>query len=253
LTASSPTASSPTSPSSTVCFTPLACRFPMKPPPESWIERYHQDSIESGARIRDGLSRAVEAPSAIWQWILKTSGKHSLARSRGRGSLAAADYYKNLLRLIYRLLFLMVIEERDLVFPAIYCREKRGGISIATITACSACACSPSTVTSPITAGTTCGCRCSPPSGSLKQMGRATSWASPRLPAISSATRPSRTWPDAPRAMTFFSAVLRALNVYEHPENHQLIRVNYAALNVEEFGSVYEGLLEYKPVISRTW
>jgi hypothetical protein len=41
---------------------------------------------------------------------------------------------------------------------------------------------------------------------------------------------------------------LRALNVYEHPENHQLIRVNYAALNVEEFGSVYEGLLEYKPV-----
>jgi hypothetical protein len=40
---------------------------------------------------------------------------------------------------------------------------------------------------------------------------------------------------------------LRALNVYEHPENHQLIRVNYAALNVEEFGSVYEGLLEYKP------
>ena len=41
---------------------------------------------------------------------------------------------------------------------------------------------------------------------------------------------------------------LRALNVYEHPENHQLIRVNYAALNVEEFGSVYEGLLEYEPV-----
>ena len=27
----------------------------------------------------------------------------------------------------------------------------------------------------------------------------------------------------------------------------QIIRVNYAALNVEEFGSVYEGLLEYKP------
>ena len=41
---------------------------------------------------------------------------------------------------------------------------------------------------------------------------------------------------------------LRVLNVYEHPDNHQLIRVNYAALNVEEFGSVYEGLLEYDPV-----
>jgi hypothetical protein len=42
---------------------------------------------------------------------------------------------------------------------------------------------------------------------------------------------------------------LRALNLYTHPDNGQLIRVNYGALNVEEFGSVYEGLLEYEPVI----
>ena len=28
---------------------------------ECWIERYHQDSLESGARIRDGLSKAVES------------------------------------------------------------------------------------------------------------------------------------------------------------------------------------------------
>lgn len=40
---------------------------------------------------------------------------------------------------------------------------------------------------------------------------------------------------------------LRSLSLYEHPENHQLIRVNYGALNVEEFGSVYEGLLKYGP------
>jgi hypothetical protein len=31
----------------------------------------------------------------------------------------------------------------------------------------------------------------------------------------------------------------------------RLIRVNYAALNVEEFGSVYEGLLEYQPAVDR--
>ncbi|OGR08293.1 MAG: restriction endonuclease, partial [Deltaproteobacteria bacterium RIFOXYD12_FULL_50_9] len=40
---------------------------------------------------------------------------------------------------------------------------------------------------------------------------------------------------------------LRSLGLYQHPDNGQLIRVNYAALNVEEFGSVYEGLLEYEP------
>ena len=41
---------------------------------------------------------------------------------------------------------------------------------------------------------------------------------------------------------------LRALSLYQHPDNGQLLRVNYAALNVEEFGSVYEGLLEYQAV-----
>ena len=39
---------------------------------------------------------------------------------------------------------------------------------------------------------------------------------------------------------------LRSLGALQHPETGQLIRVNYAALNVEEFGSVYEGLLEYQ-------
>ena len=33
----------------------------MKTAAECWIERYHQDSLESGARIRDGLSKAVES------------------------------------------------------------------------------------------------------------------------------------------------------------------------------------------------
>ncbi len=37
------------------------------------------------------------------------------------------------------------------------------------------------------------------------------------------------------------------MGLYQHPDTGQDIRVNYAALNVEEFGSVYEGLLEYKP------
>ncbi|MGH8058747.1 MAG: Eco57I restriction-modification methylase domain-containing protein, partial [Candidatus Entotheonellia bacterium] len=40
---------------------------------------------------------------------------------------------------------------------------------------------------------------------------------------------------------------LQSLGLYQHPDTGQNIRVNYAALNVEEFGSVYEGLLEYQP------
>jgi methylase of polypeptide subunit release factors len=43
--------------------------------------------------------------------------------------------------------------------------------------------------------------------------------------------------------------VLRYLVTFEN-ENGQRVRVNYADLDVEEFGSVYEGLLDYDPEIS---
>src|SRR5690606_27910865 len=42
---------------------------------------------------------------------------------------------------------------------------------------------------------------------------------------------------------------IRNLSLFENPETKSIIRVNYAALNVEEFGSVYEGLLEQKATI----
>ncbi len=48
-------------------------------------------------------------------------------------------------------------------------------------------------------------------------------------------------------------SLLRAvflLSAFEN-EQHNIIRVNYAALDVEEFGSVYEGLLEYRPAVIR--
>jgi len=38
---------------------------------------------------------------------------------------------------------------------------------------------------------------------------------------------------------------IRRLSYFQHPDTKQYLRVNYGALNVEEFGSVYEGLLEY--------
>src|ERR1035441_9094670 len=69
---------------------------------ESWIERYHQDSLESGARIREGLSRAVE--SAIRDFangFLKHPENTALREAVVSNSVPAAEYYKNLLRLIY--------------------------------------------------------------------------------------------------------------------------------------------------------
>ena len=85
---------------------------------ESLIERYHQDSLDSGARIREGLSKAVEqAIRDFANGFLAHPDNEELRHSIADGSLKPETYYQHLLRLIYRLLFLLVIEERDLVFP----------------------------------------------------------------------------------------------------------------------------------------
>lgn len=85
---------------------------------ESLIERYHLDSIEAGARIRDGLSKAVETAIKVFANGFFVHPRNDALRTAVQsGQLTPADYYSHLLRLIYRLLFLLVIEERNLVYP----------------------------------------------------------------------------------------------------------------------------------------
>ncbi len=66
---------------------------------ESLLERYHQDALESGARIRDGLSVAVEQ-------VIQELGSGFLARNENlqaavaNNSVTARDLHYALLRLI---------------------------------------------------------------------------------------------------------------------------------------------------------
>ena len=213
---------------------------------ESLIERYHQDSLDQGARIREGLSKAVEqAILDFGSGLLSHPDNDALRAAVTNGELSASDYYQQLLQLIYRLLFLMVIEERDLVFPADAPRAQRDihreFYSVAR----------------------------------LRRLSEKRYLADPRrhdlwlaLQAcfrLFEADGPGAKLGIAPLAGDLFSAeaagslasctlgndvllgCLRSLGLYRHPDSGQLIRVNYAALNVEEFGSVYEGLLEYEP------
>lgn len=213
---------------------------------ESLIERYHQDSLDSGARIRDGLSKAVEqAIRDFGNGFLINSANTALIDEIKSDKLSAEEFYKRLLRLIYRLLFLMVIEERDLVFPSKANAKHRDIYSRYYSLQ------------------------------RLRSLSEKRYLADPRrydlwlaLMAtfrLFEADGPGNKLGLAPLAGDLFSVeaigtladcmlgndvllrCLRSLNVYEHPDNRQLIRVNYAALNVEEFGSVYEGLLEYEP------
>lgn len=213
---------------------------------ESLIERYHQDSIESGARIRDGLSRAVEdAILGFANGLLAHEANQRLCDAVQRGLLKPDAFYQNLLRLIYRLLFLLVIEERNLVYPLSPSAEKRDlyyrYYSLQR----------------------------------LRRLAEKRHLADPRHRDVWLAMLACfRLFEDggpgpklgiAPLAGDLFSPdavgiigdcqldnhtvlrCLRSLSIYENPDTRQLIRVSYAALNVEEFGSVYEGLLEYEP------
>jgi len=84
----------------------------------SFIEQYHQLSIEEGGRIREALSHAVEKSIKDFaNGLLKQNENIELREAISEGLLSAEEYYQNLLRLVYRLLFIMVVEERKLVFP----------------------------------------------------------------------------------------------------------------------------------------
>jgi hypothetical protein len=85
---------------------------------ESIIEIYHQDALDSGSRIRDGLSNAVEQSiKTLANGFLSNNANQVLRDAISNGDTDGMTFYQWLLRLIYRLLFLMVIEERDLVYP----------------------------------------------------------------------------------------------------------------------------------------
>ncbi|MBL7113792.1 MAG: restriction endonuclease, partial [Bacteroidales bacterium] len=93
---------------------------------ESLIEKYHQDALDSGSRIREGLSDAVERSIlSLANGFLENAGNLELREKIDNNEISAASYYQYQLRLIYRLLFLMVIEERNLIFPDNADKNKR--------------------------------------------------------------------------------------------------------------------------------
>ncbi|MCX5649798.1 MAG: N-6 DNA methylase [Planctomycetota bacterium] len=216
--------------------------------PESIIEKLHQDSLDSGARIREGLSRAVEeAILTFGNGFLAHPANEALRGRLASGALDADDYYKSLLRLIYRLLFLMVIEERGLVFPPGVTQRQRETYdryySLQRLRNLSEKRYLADKRQSDLWLALLSTFRLFEADGPGAKIGL--------KPLAGDLFRPDAIG-DLDGAQLSNEALLsclRSLGLYENPQNKQLIRVNYAALNVEEFGSVYEGLLEYEPAV----
>ncbi len=83
-------------------------------PADCLLEQYYQQSIEQGGRVREQLRKGVEA---CLEYLANGFLQHP--QSAGlRASLAASSaltLYRQLLRLVYRFLFLLVAEERGLM------------------------------------------------------------------------------------------------------------------------------------------
>jgi hypothetical protein len=214
---------------------------------ESLLERYHQDALESGARIRDGLSFAVEQ-------VIQELGSGFLARNESlqaavaNNSVAPRELHHALLRLIYRLLLMMVAEERGLLFTdAATPRQRKLYLDHYSINRLRRLA----------------------ERRTLADSSKHDLWR-----GLRSTFRLFETdGPGAPLGVTglggqLFSAsalgplqsaeldngtllsALAKLSLFRQPDTGQLSRVNYGALATEEFGSVYERLLELHPVIN---
>ncbi len=81
-----------------------------------WIEQWSQAAEEDGARARDSLRDSVEAAIvALGKGFLAHPRNAALREALKAGALDAQEYYRELLRLVYRLIFLAAAEDRDLL------------------------------------------------------------------------------------------------------------------------------------------
>lgn len=93
-----------------------ATRFAGDPPSSCLLEQWNTEAARAGTRaldrLRDGVERAI---TELGTGFLAHRANADLRRRLRDGELAADDYLRALLRTVYRLLFLLVTESRDLL------------------------------------------------------------------------------------------------------------------------------------------
>lgn len=219
---------------------------------KSLFESYHQEALATGDRLRENLSIAVEeAIPQLGNSYLKHPANQELRDLVLSGKISGQEYFEMLLRVIYKVLFVFVIEERDIIYPdpenvADYKKSKTAkqrkiyyeyySLSRLKLLAEKKHLVEPQAedlayafaATLQLFENKTYGERLGiqQPGGELFA-GRGTDLLSKCLLTNEELLQ-----------------FIYTLNYYTDSKTKRTVKVNYAALNVEEFGSVYEGLLE---------
>lgn len=214
-----------------------------QPPSECALEQWRARGREEGTLARDRLRDNVEqALIALGQGFLSYRENASLREGLKDGSIPVQAFFKQLLRLVYRLIFLITAEERDLLFaPDATDAAKKlygEGYGLKRLRERSAKRRSHDRYVDLYEA--------------LRIVFRGLENGEARLglPALAGLFAANQT-PALDNAKLENHALLRAVfRLTWLTEDASLSRVNWRDMGPEELGSVYESLLELVPVIT---
>ncbi len=83
-------------------------------PEQCWLEQWREKGQEEGERILEGLDKPVkEALRQLGTGFLAHEKNQALRDKISKKQLTKEEYFQQILRLVYRLLFLMTAEDRD--------------------------------------------------------------------------------------------------------------------------------------------
>lgn len=220
-----------------------ATRVDGDPPATCLLERWSQAAAEQGARALDRLREGVkDALVALGGGFLRHPANQNLKEALRAGDLSAQDYYRELLRVVYRLLFLFVAEDREVLHPpeaseqarARYARHfstrrlrelarrHRGGRHPDLWQALEVV---------------------------LRALGDPDGLPGIGLPSLGGLFAPGQS-PNTDRAQMANHELLTAVRALAFTREGRVVRaVDYRNLGPEEFGSVYESLLELHPEV----
>lgn len=222
------------------------------------MERWFNMSIESGNRIRNGLSRAVQTTmETIGNAVLTSEGEgnDALREAFANGTMDATQLNKELIHFIYRLLFLFIIEERGLVYQIPDSPDAPDYKQL----------CQWQDIYKKFYAASRL--RHLSELAYLKQRQYSDLWQGlmdtfhlfepdtfgeklgiKPLGGVLFGTETLHWLKQCQVSNKDLLAAFSALNEFED-ERQQKVKINYSSLDVEEFGSVYEGILEMRPFV----
>jgi hypothetical protein len=205
---------------------------------ECLLEKYYAQTIEQGGRVREHLRDGVEeALKLLGNAFLTHPANEELLQKLKSKQMSSVDFYRQLLRLIYRFLFLLVSEDRGLISPNPIYRDHYGIARLRRMLDVQAAWTDHPDLWLSLR--------------TLFKLFQDEKLASILdLAPLNGELFAGQTLDDCLVCNRDLLAGFWHLAYYKESPAAPSRRVNYAALDVEELGSVYESLLEFHPDIA---